>query len=130
MRKHHFVHIAKKDSDKNVSYLSFPRLVQFNDQDPMRSIALKVLKVLKPLLYSSGVTNNPDVLEMQESDAYNVFFNADRQAYDVIFVLKDGTRLKLDPFTNQSRKLNTVMDLTQILRFECILSDEANLEPE
>lgn len=44
----------------------------------MRSIALKVLKVLKPLLYSSGVTNNPDVLEMQESDAYNVFFNADR----------------------------------------------------
>ena len=64
VRKHHFVHIAKKDNDKNVSYLSFPRLVQFNDQDPMRSIALKVLKVLKPLLYSSGVTNNPDVLEM------------------------------------------------------------------
>ena len=78
VRKQHFVHIAQRDADNNVSYLSFPRLVQYNDQDPLRSIALKVLKVLKPLLYSSGVTNNPDVLEMQESDAYNVFFNADR----------------------------------------------------
>ena len=64
VRKHHFVHIAKKDANKNVTYHSFPRLVQYNDQDPLRVIALKVLKALKPLLYSSGVTNNPDVLEM------------------------------------------------------------------
>lgn len=96
----------------------------------MRAIALKVLKVLKPLLYSSGVTNNPDVLEMAENDAYNVFFNADRTAYDIVYVMKDGTRYRLDPQCNQSRKLNTVIDLAQILRFECILTDEANLDHE
>lgn len=96
VRKHHFVHIAKADASKNVKYVSFPRLVQYNDSDPLKQISLKVLRALKPLLYSSGVTNNADVLEMQESDAYNVFFNADRQAYEIVYVLKDGTRWKLD----------------------------------
>ena len=50
VRKHHFVHIAKKDESKLISYFSFPRLVQYNDSDPLRTIALKVLKTLKPLL--------------------------------------------------------------------------------
>ena len=71
--------------------------MQYNDQDSLKIIALKVLKSIKPLLYSSGVTNNPDVLEMQDNDAYNVFFNSERQAYDIVYVLKDGTRWKIDP---------------------------------
>ena len=67
---------------------------------------------------------------MQENDAYNVFFNSDRSAYDIVYVLKDGTRWKLDTHQNQTRKLNTILDLTQILRFECIMTEEANLAPE
>lgn len=59
-----------------------------------------------------------------------MFFNVDRQAYDLVYVLKDGTRWKLDPHQQQSRKLNTILDISQILRFECILSDDANLGPE
>jgi hypothetical protein len=97
VRKHHFVHIVKVGEENKITYNSFPRLVVYNDQDPLKVVALKVLRNMRPLLYSSGVTNDPDHLEINENDAYNVFFNSGKQAYDMVYVLKDGTRWKLEP---------------------------------
>ena len=48
----------------------------------------------------------------------------------MVYVLRDGTRWKLEPKVHQSKKLNTTVDLEQVVRFECLLSGEANLEAE
>lgn len=70
VKRQHFVHIVKVNEQNKVTYNSFPRLVIYNDQDPLKVVALKVLRHLRPLLYSSGLTNDPDHMEMNESEAY------------------------------------------------------------
>jgi len=62
------------------------------------------------LLYSSGFTNDPQMLEIPEADAYSFFFNNTKMAYELVLVLKDGTRWKLDPMNHQSKKLNLAVD--------------------
>jgi hypothetical protein len=70
------------------------------------------------------------VLEMQDCDAYNVFFNSDKHSYDISFVFKDGNRWTLDTQTHQSKKLNMILDFEKLLRLEIILSNQANMEAE
>lgn len=111
VKRHHFVHIVKGDERGQVTYNSFPRLVVYNDQDPLKIVAVKVLRCIRPLLYSSSVITDPDLLEMNENDAYNVLFNSNKQTYDMVYVLRDGTRWKLEPKVHQSKKLNTTVDL-------------------
>ena len=100
MRRYHFIHIGKKDQQGNIKYHSFPRMIHFNEQDPLKVLALKLFKVLRPLLYSSGFTNDPQMLDIPEADAYSFFFNNQMMAYELVLVLKDGTRWKLDPLNH------------------------------
>ena len=48
----------------------------------------------------------------------------------MVYVLKDGTRWKLEPQVHQTKKLNATVDLEKVVRFECILTAEANLDAE
>jgi hypothetical protein len=54
IKKHHFVHIAKPTESGEIKYYSYPRMIHFNEQDPLKVIAMKVFKVMRPLLFSSG----------------------------------------------------------------------------
>jgi len=47
----------------------------------------------------------------------------------MVYVLKDGTRWKIEPQVHMTKKHLTV-DLDKVVRFECILTKEANLEAE
>ncbi len=44
--------------------------------------------------------------------------------------MKDGTRWKLDPIINQTKKLNLAVDFEKVVRFECIFLPQINLEVE
>jgi len=124
------VHIGKRDASDQVIYHSFPRLVYFSDSDLLKIVALKLFKVLKPLLYTAGLTNDPAMMETPEQESYAHFFNETNIAYELVLVLKDGTRWKLDPHNHQNKKLNLAVDPEQVVRFECVVREEAALEPE
>jgi hypothetical protein len=40
------------------------------------------------------------MLDIPEADAYSFFFNNQMMAYELVLVLKDGTRWKLDPLNH------------------------------
>lgn len=48
----------------------------------------------------------------------------------MVYVLKNGTRWKLEPQVHQTKKLNSTVDLENVVRFECILTPSANLDAE
>lgn len=48
----------------------------------------------------------------------------------MVLIMKDGTRWKLDPNINQSKKMNNAVDFDQVARFECIFLPQINLEVE
>ena len=50
IKRHHFIHVAQSDAEGNVKYISFPRMIHFNEQDNLKTIALKVFKTVRPLL--------------------------------------------------------------------------------
>jgi hypothetical protein len=50
------------------------------------------------------------MLDIPEADAYSFFFNNTIMAYELVLVLKDGTRWKLDPQNHQTKKLHLAVD--------------------
>lgn len=63
IKKHHFVHIAKPQADTGeIKYFSYPRMIHFNEQDPLKVIAMKVFKTLRPLLHSTGFVTDPAMM--------------------------------------------------------------------
>jgi hypothetical protein len=51
-----------------MEYLSFPRMVHFNEQDPLKVIALKIFKVMRPIVVACGFDES--INNMPEADAY------------------------------------------------------------
>jgi len=51
-------------------------MIHFNEQDPLKVIALKIFKVMRPLLVSSGYLNDAGILTQPEADAYQTVFNS------------------------------------------------------
>lgn len=95
----------------------------------MKVIALKIFKVMRPLLVSSGYLNEAGILTQPEADAYQTVFNS-ATPYDMVLILKDGTRWKLDPAAFQTKKLNLTVDIENIMRFECIFMPKIELETQ
>jgi len=88
---------------------------------------MKVFKFLRPLLLSTGIVTDASILDMNENDSYNMFFSLTPSyqcPYDLVLVLKDGSRWKLDAQTYASKKLNMLLDPENIVRFECIITSE------
>ena len=72
---------------------------------------------MRSLLPSTVYTEDP----MQELNQYNSLFcsgNPSTEPYEMVIVLQDGSRWKLDP--NKAQKLCSLISADQITRFECI----------
>ena len=50
IKKYHFIHVAQANREGQVEYFGSPIMVHFNDQDPLKAIALKVFKFMRPIL--------------------------------------------------------------------------------
>jgi hypothetical protein len=48
--------------------------------------------------------------------------------FDILLVLKDGQRWRLDPSVHPSKKLMNTVDLDNVIRVECVLAPEAQLD--
>jgi hypothetical protein len=107
-----------------IEYFSFPRLVVFGEQDRLSDIAQKMLKTLKPLLVNAGLDCNQ--VDINAKDAYQHYFKlGQRNIFDILLVLKDGQRWRLDPSVHPSKKLVNTVDLENVIRVECIMAPEA-----
>lgn len=51
VRPNHFIHIAKADMDGKITYHYFPILVNFQDSEPIKNIALKIFKGLRTIIH-------------------------------------------------------------------------------
>jgi hypothetical protein len=56
VRPNHFVHIAKADMDGKITYQYLPILVNFQDSEPIKNIALKIFKGLRTIIHQSLFT--------------------------------------------------------------------------
>jgi hypothetical protein len=101
IRRHHFVHVAKPTETGQIKYFSFPRMIHFNEQDPLKVVAMKVFKVMRPLLTQTAFITDPAFSAQSEVEAYQtVFASSSPPPYEMVLIMKDGTRWKLDPNIN------------------------------
>lgn len=131
VKRYHFVHIGKRKADESeagkIEYFSFPRLIVFGDQDRLSDIAQKILKALKNLLLNSGL--DCQSYDTNAKDAYLHYFKQGaKNLFDIVLVLKDGQRWRLDPSVHPSKKLVNTVDLESVIRVECIMAPEAQLD--
>ena len=47
-------------------------MIHFNEQDPLKVIAMKVFKIMRPLL----ITAESDLINQTEADAYQAIFTS------------------------------------------------------
>lgn len=90
--------MAQATESGEIKYYSFPRMIHFNEQDPLKTISMKVFKTVRPLL----VGNDPN---QPENEAYQALFT-EGQAYEMVLLLKDGKRWQIDPTQHQTKKLS------------------------
>lgn len=83
-------------------------------------IGVKVFKAVRPLLFSLGVITDQNLLLMSETDAYTQVFKDSTQPYQMQLLMKDGSRFKIDPVVQCSKKLNTCLNVDDIQRFEIL----------
>ena len=96
-------------------------MIHFNEQDPLKVVAMKIFKVMRPLLTQTAFITDPAFSLQSEVEAYQTVFSSSSPApYEMVLIMKDGTRWKLDPNINQSKKMNIAVDFDQVARFECI----------
>ena len=50
IKRYHFIHVAQPNKDGVIEYFGPPLMVHFNEQDPLKVIALKIFKHIRPLL--------------------------------------------------------------------------------
>ena len=125
MHRNHFVHLAMVNPDGNISYHSYPRLIQYSEMDPLKTIGFKIYKGLKNLL--NEVCDIPkqefDDQPLVEFNQYSALFcsaELSQEPYEMVIVLSDGSRWKIDP--NKTQKLCQLISPEQIQRFECIFA--------
>ena len=98
------MHVARADQLGQITYHSFPRLIFYKEADLLRNIAFKILKGLKTTVLSSSPCDEAFAL-MNENDSFNYAFGRglSNEIYEMVLVLKDGSRWKLDP--HEKKKL-------------------------
>ncbi len=116
IKRYHFIHVCKASEQGELKYLCVPKMVHYNEQDPLKGIAMKMFKLMRPLLPHQ---------ELPEQEAYQLNF-AKSPPYELCIVLKDNQRWKIDP--TSTKKLSLSVDLDQIVRFECIFDKSIELD--
>ncbi|CDW77742.1 spore germination protein ia [Stylonychia lemnae] len=123
IKRQNFVHIAKADQDGRITYHCFPRLIMYQESDQLKTISGKIFKGLRTTLATTSFQMDPLFMQQSETESYNQLFSCDQavlqqEPYEMVLVLKDGSRWKLDP--NQKQKLSQIVDVEMIVRFEVI----------
>ncbi|TNV85898.1 hypothetical protein FGO68_gene3349 [Halteria grandinella] len=133
VKRYHFVHIAKTDREGRITYHSYPVLVNFQESEPLKAIAMKIFKGLKELVQRCLMQNDALFSQLGEQEAFAYCFGntnsvlmPSKQPYEMVLVLKDDSRWKLDP--QQSKRLNQVVEPELIDRFEAIFPEQANFD--
>jgi hypothetical protein len=90
------------DLEGTVTYHSFPRLIQYSEMDPLKTLSFKIYKGLRNLLYQICDVPRFENLDqsMAELQQYNSLFNEnnpDMDPYEMVIVLQDNSRWKIDP---------------------------------
>ena len=116
IKRHHFIHVCQATDQGELKYLCVPKMVHYNEQDPLKGIAMKMFKLFRPLLPHS---------ELTEQEAFQLNFGK-TPSYELCIVLNDNQRWKIDP--TQTRKLSVAVDIDQIVRFECVFNKEIQLD--
>ena len=65
--------MAQTDTNGNIKYHSFPRLIQYSEAEPLKSISFKIYKGMKNLVFDIcgfPKLENPD-LALAEFNQYN-----------------------------------------------------------
>lgn len=50
IKRHHFIHVCRASESGELKFLCVPRMVHYNEQDPLKVIAMKMFKLMRPLL--------------------------------------------------------------------------------
>lgn len=128
VKRSHFVHIAKTDVEGRITYHSFPVLINYQDTEPLKNIALKIFKGLRGLVTKSLFKQDKVFAGLGENESFAYAFGGLPQGdpYEMVLVLKDGSRWKLDH--HQNKRLSMVVDPEQIDRFEAIFNQASQFQ--
>lgn len=103
VRPMHYIHIAKTEIDSRISYHSFPILVNFQESEILKNISIKIFRALRMTLAKTIFAQDPLFLSLGENECFTYVFsgahpfrNYFADPYDLVIVLKDGSRWKLD----------------------------------
>jgi hypothetical protein len=103
VRRYHFIHIAKTDGDGRISYYSYPILLNYLESEHLRAIAAKIFKGLRGFVQRCLLKGDQVLQSLGEVEAFNYVFGASNlmaqrpPPYDMVLVLKDDSRWRLDP---------------------------------
>ena len=103
VKRSHFIHIAKADLEGRITYHSFPILINYQETEPLKNIAVKIFKGLRGLVAKYLLKNDKVFSTLGEVESFAYAFGGHQQnsiggdPYEMVLVLKDGSRWKLDP---------------------------------
>jgi hypothetical protein len=94
----------------------------------LKNIALKIFKGLRGLVAKSLFKSDKVFPTLGENESFAYAFGGLPlgDPYEMVLVLKDGSRWKLDP--HQNKRLNLVVDPETIDRFEAIFNTASNFQ--